>query len=945
MTDPEPTDQKPTDQKPTDPKPTDPEFMDPAAARLAISKRIAAGVAIDVAELPAEVLAQPAIQRLLQLGRVMQQLGKNQEADLSATQIQANFVDDNHAEGNFGAYRLLRLLGTGGMGKVWLAQRIDGLVEHQVAIKRVHGQTMRLMDRLLSERKLLARLSHPGIARFIDAGVDAENAPWLAMEYVDGVPITQWCSEQKLGLRERLELFRKVCAAVEHAHRHLIVHRDIKPNNVLVDREGQPKLLDFGIAKLLDGESGEFTVNAMTPAYAAPEQLRAEAVSTATDVYALGLLLFRLLTGALPTTRSVENIPAILQRLHLEESERPSARVKETAERRPVGTQLVHGADGARVEIQSETNLLPSTTLPFPSAALKGDLDAIVAQALRLEPEDRYGSVVEFSADIERYLSAKAVRARAPTRWYLYSRFVQRNWLAFALSSGIVCALIVGAGAALWQWEQARDQAARAEREVVRVARAQEFLVSIFASADPGQARGERLTAKEILDTGAARLATEFNADPAQQAELALKLANIYLNLQAPAQAEKLTLMASAALARMPSAENALLGETEIMFGKAHLLQSQFSQARIRLQAGIARLRIVPSRQLLVADALMDLGASTAQLGDANTAIAQQREGLALFARYADIKSPQYALAQVKHGLLLEGTGHFAPARAAYEAGLDVLSNTYGELHPSTANARYALAGVLDRLGERKLAEQAFALSIPALRKLYDNRGSDLANALFSYGIFLNAGARYGDAEALYREALTMVQPDRILYAHLHRYLGKTLLLRQQFPAAIAAFEIAIKAYLGGDGNTASQLWRTKADLGTALAQTGHVQAALSMQTEAVAQLSVILGPDAYELIQPLRGLAQTQTIMANTAGAAQSLEHALRIAIAQLGATHLTTCGIYQSLASVLAPEKADTKARFTGPLIACVQSIALADPQHPLLDEIRVLLTTLER
>ena len=163
------TDPQPPDQQPTDPKPTDPEFMDPAAARLAISKRIAAGVAINVAELPADVLAQPAIQRLLQLSRVMQQLGKNQEADLSATQIQANFVDDNHAEGDFGAYRLLRLLGAGGMGKVWLAQRIDGLVEHQVAIKRVHGQTMRLMDRLLSERKLLARLSHPGIARFIDA--------------------------------------------------------------------------------------------------------------------------------------------------------------------------------------------------------------------------------------------------------------------------------------------------------------------------------------------------------------------------------------------------------------------------------------------------------------------------------------------------------------------------------------------------------------------------------------------------------------------------------------------------------------------------------------------------------------------------------------------------------------------------------------------------------
>ncbi len=326
--------------------------------RLAISKRIAAGEQIDPAGLPPDLLAQPALQRLLQLGRVMHQLGKNQQADISAGQTYGSGSADTLSEGKFGAYRLIRLLGSGGMGEVWLAQRIDGLVEHQVAIKRVHGQTTRLMDRLLSERQLLARLSHPGIARFIDAGVDAANAPLLAMEYVDGVTITQWCSEQNLSLRGRLELFRKVCAAVEHAHRHLIVHRDIKPNNVLVDRDGQPKLLDFGIAKLLDGVSGEFTVNAMTPAYAAPEQLRAEGVTTATDVYALGLLLFRLLTDALPTTRSIENIPAILQRVHLEERERPSARFKDISERPGVGTQLIDGNVGANQTIQNETNVL-----------------------------------------------------------------------------------------------------------------------------------------------------------------------------------------------------------------------------------------------------------------------------------------------------------------------------------------------------------------------------------------------------------------------------------------------------------------------------------------------------------------------------------------------------------------------------------------------------------
>ncbi len=188
-----------------------------------------------------------------------------------------------------------------------------------------------------------------------------------------------------------------------------------------------------------------------------------------------------------------------------------------------------------------------------------------------------------------------------------------------------------------------------------------------------------------------------------------------------------------------------------------------------------------------------------------------------------------------------------------------------------------------------------------------------------------------------------MVEPERILYAHLHRYLGKTLLLRQQFPDAIASFEVAINAYSRGEGDTASQLWRTKADLGAALAQTGHTQAALAMQAEAVAKLSAILGPDAYELIGPLRSLAQTQTIMADATGASQSLEYALRIAIAQLGATHLTTCGIYQSFASLLVHDKAVARVRFAGPLGTCLQNIAIADPKHPLLAEIRALLTKL--
>ena len=413
--------------------------------------------------------------------------------------------------------------------------------------------------------------------------------------------------------------------------------------------------------------------------------------------------------------------------------------------------------------------------------------------------------------------------------------------------------------------------------------------------------------------------------------------------MKLPAQAEKLTLMARSAYARLPSANNTLLGEIEILHGKVDVTQRQYSQAQIRFEAGIALLREVPSRQLLVADAMLDLGHCSWELRDSDAATRQQSEGLALFEREAGIKSPQYARAQVQHGAMLEGMGQFASSRAAYEAGIGVLSSIYGEVHPDTAHARYLLAGILDRLGERKLADEAFALSIPTLRKLYDNRGTPLADALFSYGIFLQSAERSADAEALYREALTMVGQDDISYAHVHRYLGQTLLLREQVADAIAAFAVAISAFERILGNNAAELWRTKSDLGGALAQTGRTQEALAMQTEAIAKLSGILGQDAYQLMKPLRGLAQTQIKMANPTDASLTLERALKIATAQVGATHLTTCQIYHSMASLSAHEKAAASARFSGPLAACLQSIAVADPQHPLLAEIRAALAKL--
>ena len=462
----------------------------------ALIARLAAGEDIATSTLPPDLVEHPEVARLLRLSRVFGQLDANAGEAPATTPMPERL----------GPYRLLRLIGSGGMGDVWLGERADGTVEQRVAIKRVRGSIAAFAERLASERRILARLSHPNIARFIDAGVDALGQPWMAIDHVDGAAVTEWCARHALPLRPRLLLFRKICAAVAHAHRHLVVHRDIKPGNVLVDHEGEPKLLDFGIAKLIDGSGAGPTAAQLTIAYAAPEQLRGGEISTATDVYALGLLLFRLLAGALPATRDGANAAAILARIDEEELQLPSERAR------------AHAAE-----------------LPHAPEALRGDLDAIVSKALRARPEDRYGSVIELSDDIGRCLDALPVLARTPTRRYRLARFVQRHRAAVAVAAVAAIGLALLAATALWQARVATAAATRADQEATRAnaaaglagqqaqraKRAFEFVLSVFLQSDPMRrdARGV-ISLDEAFEDALARIDREFSDEPMVAADL-----------------------------------------------------------------------------------------------------------------------------------------------------------------------------------------------------------------------------------------------------------------------------------------------------------------------------------------------------------------------------------------------------------------------------------------
>jgi eukaryotic-like serine/threonine-protein kinase len=425
-----------------------------------------------------------------------------------------------------GPYRLLRELGHGGMGTVYLAARDDDSYKKEVAIKLVRGVgSGELLARFRRERQILARLEHPNIAHLVDAG-SAQGVPYVVMEYVQGTPVDTYCESHQLTLHARLELFQIICAAVHRAHQHLIVHRDLKPSNILVTEEGVPKLLDFGIAKELavEGEvDGTRTAaRLMTPEYASPEQIRGEPVTTASDVYSLGVLLYRLLTGRSPY-RSQSSAPHLLAQAVCEEDPaRPSTTV-------PV-------EDGSRT--------------PRDLRRLAGDLDRIVLKSLNKEPTRRYASADEFSKDVGRYLSGMPVLARRPTLAYLTGKFVRRNPGGIMAAALVLIAVVVGASATLWQAKVAFAERARAEKRFNDVRQmANTFLFEFHDAIEnlPGSTAARALVVRKALEYFDS-LAKEVSRDPSLERELALayvRLGDIQSGLGHPNLGDTKSAMAS----------------------------------------------------------------------------------------------------------------------------------------------------------------------------------------------------------------------------------------------------------------------------------------------------------------------------------------------------------------------------------------------------------------
>jgi serine/threonine-protein kinase len=784
-------------------------------ALAALAARIAAGETIDPASVPADLASTPAAQKLLRFARVAQAFAGNVGAKPA----------EPVAPDRIGPWKLLRLLGSGGMGDVWLGERADGTVEHRVAIKRVRGASAAFAQRLEAERRILAKLSHPNIARFLDAGVDATGAPWLALDYIDGETLNAWAERARPTLAERLHLFLAICAAVEHAHRHLVVHRDLKPANVLVDAEGKPHLLDFGVAKLLDGSGGELTAAALTPAYAAPEQLRGGEVSTATDVYALGLLLFRLLAGELPPTRRDAGIAQVLARLDEEETQQPSAT--------------------ARVQ---------SIQLPYAPDALEGDLDAIVSKAIRALPEARYGSVAELAADVRRHLESRPVSARPPTRAYLFGRWVRRNALGVGLGTAAMVALIAGTGVALWQAERARAAAAAALSEAARAERVQRFVLSVFNEYDPVARATAEANPRALVAEGIARAERELAEDPVLQRAVLVDLSRLEVALGDPGKA----------VARLVAIESGLDdsdplagARTRVALAQAQMQAGDLAEAdRVLAQALPVLIERLPADDLERLRAEFMVG----RIGNNVGRTAQSIDlGKAVHARTVAAHGATHseALAQ------LVALGSWQTAGAAFADGERSLTRAVELIEQSRGDGHASLAFALMQLGNNYRRQNRYAEALPLLERasrmyaaLLPEGHSLIVGGLLRYGDTLRSAGRLDEAQVALDEAATLVRAGAPEEAQLAMFRGQLAIRRDDFAEAARQFNAAFLAFRRIAGEKSPMTWGARGEEGRALLIGGRTVDAAPVIEETYAMRSQHMAADSLDVALSLNAMA-----------------------------------------------------------------------------------------
>lgn len=645
-----------------------------------------------------------------------------------------------------GPYRVVEPLGRGGMGAVLLAERADGQFEQRVALKLIRGgaASEQIVRRFQSERQILARLQHPHIARLLDGGLTDDGRPYFAMEYVDGVPLDEYCDTNDCTVEERIRLVVTVCDAVQYAHRRPLVHRDLKPSNILVTDEGVVKLLDFGIAKVLsdDGAPAAGTLTqtghaVMTPAYAAPEQLRRGPVTTATDVYALGVVLYELLAGRRPHDLS-GCTPAEIERTVCEQPPDPPSAVAPPERRR----------------------------------ALRGDLDVIVMKALRTEPERRYASADQLADDLERYRKGRPVAARPDTAGYRARTFVRRHRRGVTAAIGVITLIAALMGFYTVQLAQERD---RAQVEAATAAQVVDFLQDVFESSDPTQAMGDTVPVATVLERGVRRIDTELETQPAVQARLLDVIGEVYLNLGRFDEAQPLLERSLDVRREMFGERHADVAQSMDHLALLHERRGEYEEAeRLNRTALSLRRALYGTEHPDVAESLNRLAGLLMHKGAFAAAEPLYRESLATRQRLLGDDHSEVAISRSDLALLLNRRGQFEEAETLARRALAVHRRNYdAKPHPNVAATLSVLGTILENREHYDDAEAVYREALATSRALHgDAPHPQIAADLDNLASLLRIQGRPAAAEPLLREAHAL---DRRLHGDEHQNVASSL--------------------------------------------------------------------------------------------------------------------------------------------------------------------------
>ncbi len=774
---------------------------------------------------------------------------------------------------DLGPYRLIREIGRGGMGSVYLAERSGADFEHRVAVKLLRRglDTDDVVRRFLAERRILAGLQHPNIARLYDGGSTPDGRPYLVMEYVEGERITDFSDSRRLTIRERVELFILVCDAVRYAHAKLVVHRDLKPSNILVTAEGRVKLLDFGIAKILSaGDDAALTrtgVRLLTPEFASPEQLSSDPITTASDVYQLGALLYLLLTGNRPATADLQTEPT-----------------------RPKPSQAISRSPADAVAATR------ATTIMGLRRELRGDLDTIVGTALRTEPERRYGSVESLADDLRRFLTGRPVSAQPDTIVYRTRKFVVRHrWVMSTLCMALLFLglLVVESFRSRAGLERERNAA---RSEAARATEVQSFLVNLFRSADPfapaDPERGRSITVIEALDLGAERALVELRDRPRVQAALLDAIVDVYTNLDAHERALPLAERAVAlhervegrrsveyrdALERLAASRGArgdFEGALDLFRRRVHLAvvdrgpkAAETVDARLALADHLTHwYRPVAAETIYrtVVEMADSVSLSTRQLADAQRGLAESalalgrqaeaephaRAAVALHEAAFGRASPYTAMAHEGLAEVLSAAGKLEEAEMEFESAVSLLEATLGSDHGNTLSAQNNLALLRHRAGDLAGADTLLRHLLETRIRLLGADDREVGSTYQNLGAVLTDEGRLEEAHEMHRRAAQVydaaLAPENYLRGFPYLSLSGLDLRKGSFLAAERDARRALQELSRSLPEDHFAIAVARCRIGRALAGQGRLDQARRLLTPAVETLAASSSVPAY---------------------------------------------------------------------------------------------------